>query len=124
MPAHILLVEDTEELGENIRDVLTFEGLDVTWTKDGLLALEAMNKNKPDLIITDIVMPRMNGLELINHVRAAGLSNTPIIILSAKASPEDRASGLAAGATFYLKKPCSSEQLVEVIKSLLLAEDS
>ncbi len=119
----ILLIEDTEDLGENIRDVLRMEGFDVVWARDGQAGFTTYREINPDLIVTDIVMPQMNGLEVVREVRAAekqtSTSPIPIIILSAKATPEDQAEGLAAGANIYLKKPCSIDNLMKTVRSLI-----
>src|SRR5690606_6417822 len=101
MAKRILLIEDTEDLGENIRDVLHIEGYDVEWARNGKVGYETYREMNPDLIITDIIMPLMNGLEVIREVRTfekqTNATPVPIIILSAKATPEDQAEGLAAG---------------------------
>jgi DNA-binding response OmpR family regulator len=123
MAMRILLIEDTEDLGENIRDVLRMEGFDVVWARDGQAGFTTYREINPDLIVTDIVMPLMNGLEVVREVRAAekqtSTSPIPIIILSAKATPEDQAEGLAAGANIYLKKPCSIDILMKAVRSLI-----
>lgn len=123
MPLHILLVEDTEDLGENIRDILSMEGYAVRWERDGLAGLNAFSQQRPDLIISDIVMPQLNGLDLIRTIRQTEGGNTlPIIIISAKATPEDQQKGMDAGATAYLKKPCKSIELTDTVSLLLNRE--
>lgn len=120
MPFYILLVEDTEDLGENIRDILSMEGYLVKWERDGLSGLREYLKSKPDLIISDIVMPGLNGLELVKKIRdLEGNTSLPIIFLSAKATPEDQKNGIAAGATAYLNKPCKSTDLLSTVRHLL-----
>ncbi|MBX2970436.1 MAG: response regulator [Cyclobacteriaceae bacterium] len=123
MTTRILLIEDTEDLGENIRDVLRMEGFNVVWARNGKIGLDTYHEITPDLIVTDIIMPLMNGLEVVREVRAfekqTGVSPIPIIILSAKATPEDHAEGLAAGANIYLKKPCSIDNLMNAVRSLI-----
>lgn len=120
MPPHILLVEDTEDLGENIRDILKMEGYHVRWERDGLAGLHAYLQQRPDLIVSDIVMPNLDGLELVRKIRdKEGDTTLPIIILSAKATPEDQQNGMDAGATAYLKKPCKSTELTETVNRLL-----
>lgn len=124
MALHILLVEDTEDLGENIRDILKMEGYQVRWERNGLAGIDAFNQERPDLIISDIVMPNLNGLELIRKIRLTeGDNNIPIIILSAKATPEDQQKGMDAGATAYLKKPCKSVELTDTVRLLLNREN-
>jgi DNA-binding response OmpR family regulator len=124
MALHILLVEDTEDLGENIRDILKMEGYHVRWERNGLAGMDAFSQERPDLIISDIVMPNLNGLDLIRKIRLTeGENNIPIIILSAKATPEDQQKGMDAGATAYLKKPCKSTELTDTVRELLNREN-
>lgn len=116
----ILLIEDTEDLGEMICDILTFSGYQVNWSKNGSEGLTQYFSSKPDLIITDLVMPIMNGLEFITKIHEIDKQNrVPIIILSAKATPEDKEAGFRAGASLYLNKPCSSQLLLKSIDDLL-----
>ena len=115
----ILLIEDTEDLGEMIVDILTMEGFTVTWAKDGRQGLLLFNQNIPDLVLTDVIMPHVNGLEVVRKIREKHGKKMPIIILSAKASPEDEEAGYNAGANIYLKKPCDSLLLVNTIHNLL-----
>lgn len=120
MKKSILLIEDTEDLGEMICDILKISGYQVAWAKNGSEGISIYFDNKPDLVITDIVMPIMNGLEFTAKIRELDRdSNVPIIMLSAKATPEDKEIGFKAGASLYLKKPCSSALLLESIKNLL-----
>ncbi len=119
----ILLIEDTIDLGEMIVDILTMEGFRVTWAKDGSQGLAFFYQDKPHLVITDVIMPNINGLEVVQKIREQDGKKMPIIILSAKASPEDEEAGYRAGANMYLKKPCNSEVLVSTI-AMLLADHS
>jgi DNA-binding response OmpR family regulator len=119
MSHHILLIEDTEDLGEMVRDLLLINGYQVSWAKDGKSGLDLFFKINPDLVLTDLVMPQMSGLELTKAIRQASDRLVPIIILSARASIEDQAIGLAAGANCYLKKPCSATLLIDSVKSLI-----
>ncbi len=120
MKKSILLVEDTEDLGEMIFDILKMSGYQVAWAKDGGDGVAQYLSVRPDLVVTDLVMPVMNGLEVIAKIREVdSQNNVPIIILSAKAIPEDQEAGFKAGASLYLKKPCSSKLLLDSIKELL-----
>ena len=120
MKKTILLIEDTEDLGEMICDILIFSGFQVTWAKNGSEGVTQYFSIKPDLVITDLVMPIMNGLEFISKIHEMDKeSRAPIIILSAKATPEDKEAGCRAGASLYLSKPCSSQLLLESIEGLL-----
>ncbi len=125
MSAHILLVEDTEDLGEMIRDILSIQGYEVSWATNGFMGLDVFHKRRPDLLITDVVMPELTGLELIRMIRSLeGEIKIPVIILSARTSAEDQAIGLEAGANINLKKPCSSTDLLEAVQLLLAPQKS
>ena len=121
--ARILYVEDDPGLRELITDLLTGEGHQIETAEDGqdgldhLLAVNA----KYDLLLTDIRMPRMNGIELTKRVRAdARLSGIPIVIVSYKDREEDRLAGLEAGADRYLTKSSfTDDTLVRVVGELL-----
>ena len=116
----ILLVEDTESLAENITDLLSNLGFEIKVAANGQEALNVMEAYQPDLVITDILMPVMDGLELTINIRRSFSSiDLPVIVLSAKATPDDVKAGLNAGANLYLKKPCSVEELIESVERLL-----
>jgi DNA-binding response OmpR family regulator len=120
MKKKILLIEDTEDLGEMVCDILRLAGYEVKWAKNGQEGWQWFQTYTPDVVITDLVMPVMGGLEVIELIRKEKKdSQTPIIILSAKATPEDEAVGIKAGASLYLRKPCSSKDLLDAIKKLL-----
>jgi len=116
----ILMVEDTAHLSEEISDILRLEGYQVTIADNGLRALELLPEASPDLIITDLLMPRMDGFELIQRVRSmAAFKTIPIIILSAKTSNADKIRGREAGANAFIGKPCKAHELVASINALL-----
>ncbi len=120
MSAYILLIEDTEDLGEIMRDILLMNGYQVSWAKDGEEGLQLFKDTHLDLIITDRILPILNGIELIKKIRSGEwMTLIPIIMISARTSPEDQLEGLKAGASLYLSKPCSSSLLIESVKSLL-----
>ena len=116
----ILLVEDTAHLSEEIADILRLEGYGVTIANDGLRALELLPASGFDMIITDLLMPRMDGFDLIRQVRSmAAFKTIPILILSAKASEADRIRGKGVGADAFMNKPCKAHELVASVNSLL-----
>jgi DNA-binding response OmpR family regulator len=116
----ILLVEDTPHLSEEIADILRLEGYGVTIASNALRALELLPVSKPDLMITDLLMPGMDGFELIQRVRSmTSFPSIPIIILSAKTSNEDKNRGKEVGADAFIQKPCKAHELVAAINSLL-----
>jgi len=115
----VLLVEDTPSLAENISDILQNLGFVVTLAENGIEGLHAL-KTAPDLIITDVFMPAMDGLEFIKAIRKLPeWSSIPIIVLSAKATPEDIKLGKHAGANAYLTNPCTAEELIDAISKLI-----
>jgi len=121
----ILLVEDTSHLSEEIADILRLEGYRVSIANNGLRALELLPSSRPDLIITDLLMPGMDGFELIKQIRSlASFKAIPILILSAKTSEADRSRGKDVGADAFLVKPCKAHELIASINSLLSHKDS
>ncbi|HMQ01305.1 MAG TPA: response regulator [Cyclobacteriaceae bacterium] len=115
----ILLVEDTAHLAEEIASVLQLEGYKVTVANSGMQALSFLVDHKPDLIISDILMPGMDGFELITKIRQNKLFTlTPVIILSARASAEDKKRGEMVGANRFITKPCKISELISAIQSM------
>lgn len=120
MAKHILLVEDTKVLAENIADILRMEGYDVTIAEDGEMALDHLKNASYDLVITDIVMPKLDGIAMVTRIREeASFASLPIIILSAKATEDVLQQSKQIGANLFLKKPCDTEYLLNSISALL-----
>ena len=118
--ATILLAEDREANILTLLDYLTIKGFDVTIARNGKQAVEMTQSSLPNLILMDIQMPEMNGLDAIRHIRADNRTkNIPIVALTALAMPGDREKCLEAGANDYISKPISLRQLIEVIESQL-----
>jgi two-component system, chemotaxis family, chemotaxis protein CheY len=113
----ILVVEDSFAMRSFVRASLEeLEGLDVSVAENGFEALRILPRRRFDLILTDINMPDINGLELIRFVRQSEQHReTPIIIISTDTSPRDRERAVALGATDYLVKPFTAEALREVV---------
>lgn len=115
----ILIVEDNHDMAYYTGSLLT-ANYDLLYASNGRLALEKAENLIPDLIITDVMMPEMNGLELTRRVRQQeAICQTPIIIISARCSERDRIAGLEAGADAYMNKPFSSEELNIRVRKLL-----
>ena len=115
----VMVVEDNAELRQFICEILsgTYR---VVGVADGVMALEKIEEEIPDFIITDIMMPRMDGIELIRHIKEnVNTCDIPIIILSAKSSVEDRIQGLQLGIDDYIPKPFSSDYLKSRIENLI-----
>jgi two-component system response regulator QseB len=113
----ILLVEDDELLGAGIDDTLTRAGHSVEWLRDGKLALAAFGQEGLEVVILDLGLPGMDGLEVLRRARAAG-KKTPVLVLSARDAPDQRVDGLDAGADDYLVKPFNVEELLARVRAL------
>ena len=117
MPKRILLVDDEPEILEISRDYLKASGFDVVTARDGTLGLSAARREKPDLIVLDLMMPEMDGLDLCRAIRRE--SNVPIIMLTARVDEADKLVGLEIGADDYMTKPFSPRELVARVKVVL-----
>jgi CheY-like chemotaxis protein len=116
----ILLAEDNETNIDFIQEYLSFEGYDVVLARNGHEAIARAEEIFPDLILMDIQMPQMDGLEAIHHLRnRPQFTHTPIIALTALAMPGDRERCLAVGASEYLSKPISLKTLMHSISEQL-----
>ena len=114
----ILVVDDEAAVRSAIRRALTYDGYEVDVAVDGADALDVMGATPPDALIVDVLMPRVDGLELCRRLREAG-DRTPILILTARHLVSDRVAGLDAGADDYLVKPFALEELLARIRALL-----
>jgi two-component system response regulator MprA len=118
MPLRILIVEDEEQIASFIRRGLALEGYEVEAVADGHTALVRARDAKPDLVILDLMLPGLDGLEVCRRLRAVH-SSLPILILTARDSVSDRVQGLDAGADDYLVKPFALAELLARIRALL-----
>ena len=114
----ILIIEDEKLLADSLKAMLQKKGFDVETVYDGETGAEYAELGVYDLLILDVMMPRMDGLAVARQVRAKRCS-TPILMLTAKSSLEDRIQGLNAGADYYLTKPFDSRELLACINALL-----
>ncbi|MGH7826862.1 MAG: response regulator [Candidatus Binatia bacterium] len=120
MKPRILLTEDNTDAAEIIAFVLKFFGYDVVVAKDGVEAVESAMSLRPDLIIMDMMMPRMDGFEAVSELRRHSETKTiPILAVTAMAGPEGRKKCLAVGCDEYLPKPISPKTLGPAIQRLL-----
>ncbi|MFT3715946.1 MAG: response regulator transcription factor [Gordonia sp. (in: high G+C Gram-positive bacteria)] len=113
----ILVVDDDRAVRESLRRSLTFNGYTVETASDGLEALEKVIADRPDLMVLDVMMPRLDGLEVCRRLRSAG-DDLPILVLTARDSVSERVSGLDAGADDYLPKPFAMEELLARLRAL------
>lgn len=117
MPKKILLVDDEPEILEICHDYLKASGYDVVTAKNGVQGLISARREKPDLIVTDLMMPEMDGLDLCRAIRKE--NNVPIIMLTARIEEIDKLVGLEIGADDYITKPFSPRELVARVKVVL-----
>ena len=116
----ILLAEDNDDVAMLICNMLRDEGYSVSRAIDGQEALEMLREELPDMLITDIAMPRMDGLELMRNVRAdETMCCLPIVVVSARVEDHERLEGISAGAEVYLAKPFINEELLLIVNKLL-----
>ncbi len=115
----ILIVDDHKQIQNLLTDLL-IEDFNIITANDGLEALEKAQQETPDMIISDVMMPRMNGLEMCDRIKTdVRTSHIPIIMLSAKASPDDKAEGYRHHADGYVTKPFNNHVLIERVNSIL-----
>jgi two-component system, OmpR family, response regulator MprA len=114
----ILVVDDDQAVRDSLRRSLAFNGYDVELAGDGLAALESIARNRPDAVVLDVMMPRLDGLEACRRLRSAG-EDLPILVLTARDAVSDRVAGLDAGADDYLPKPFALEELLARLRALL-----
>lgn len=119
MAERILVVDDETKIVDFIRRGLKYEGYDLDVAYDGVAALAQARREPPDLMILDVMMPGLDGLEVCRQLRAEGWVDLPILMLTAKDAVPDRVAGLDAGADDYLIKPFAFDELLARIRALL-----
>jgi two-component system response regulator CpxR len=115
--ARLLLVDDDVRLGQLLRRLLEAEGLQLECVADGLQGAERATREVFDLVILDVMLPGIDGMEVLRRVRA--VSQVPVVMLTARGSEEDRVTGLELGADDYLPKPFHARELVARIRAVL-----
>ena len=120
MGKRILLVEDEKNIILGVRTCLDAVGYNVEVAENGEIALEAIQKRKPDLILLDLVMPKFDGFEVLDSLKNdPATSDIPVIVLTARAGEEDRQRALELGAEAYMTKPFRPQELWDVLKKFL-----
>ncbi len=114
----ILVVDDDRAVRESLRRSLSFNGYSVELAQDGLEALDLIAHDRPDALVLDVMMPRLDGLEVCRQLRSTG-DDLPILVLTARDSVSERVAGLDAGADDYLPKPFALEELLARMRALL-----
>jgi two-component system response regulator MprA len=113
----VLVVDDEPAVRESLERSLRFEGYEVATAADGVAALEVVAKAPPDIVVLDVMMPRMDGLEACRRLRARG-DDLPVLMLTARDGLADRVSGLDVGADDYMVKPFALEELFARLRAL------
>lgn len=120
MKTKILLADDEPDLLQMLRYRLEREGFEVFWAEDGEKALQKIREVRPDLIVLDVMMPKMDGFEACRRIRTdATMSHLPILMLTARTTENDEILGLESGADDYLPKPVSTHLFISRIRALL-----
>ena len=118
--ASVLIVDDDPVVRRMLQLSFESEGFDVLTAGDGIEGLEAMRSGKPNVVVLDIMMPKLDGMKVMRELMGDDdLRGTPVILLSAKATSLDIELGLKAGAADYVTKPCDPIDLVDRVRSLL-----
>lgn len=116
--SRVLIIEDEYAMRRALEDLLTGEGYRVLVASDGPTGLERATEQHPDLVLLDVMLPKLDGFSVAGCLRKLGVAS-PILMLTAKGSVEDRVQGLDAGADDYLVKPFSSDELLARVRALL-----
>src|ERR1700761_5560133 len=117
-PIRAVVVDDEDSLTDLLSMALRYEGWDVRLAPDGQKALSVIREFRPDIIVLDIMLPDIDGLQVLQRLRADG-NQTPILFLTAKDSVDDRIAGLTVGGDDYVTKPFSLEELVARLRGLI-----
>lgn len=125
MGSTILVVDDEEMTRKLLRLMLERDGFNIVEAEDGLLALEAVHRYQPDVVILDVMMPNLDGFATCKQIRQQPeTANLPVILLSARSQQDAYNEGARAGANCYMTKPISRPTLIQTINDLLMAHPS
>ncbi|MBS1249326.1 MAG: Polar-differentiation response regulator DivK [Chloroflexi bacterium] len=120
----IAIVEDEPDTAEMFAEMMRIEGYDVLKSYSGGLAKELIADNMPDVVVLDIMMPDLSGLDVLKWMHGQEtLKNIPVVVVSARSLPADKEAGLKAGATVYLTKPVAYQDLIDAVSKVLSLEE-
>jgi two-component system alkaline phosphatase synthesis response regulator PhoP len=120
MSYNVLVVDDEPNIVLSLKFLMEQKGYEVSIARNGKEALEALNKKLPDLILLDVMMPKPDGYEVCQKIRATPeWENIPVIMLTAKGREVEREKGLAMGADYYVTKPFGTQELVAKVQTVL-----
>jgi len=121
----VLIVEDEEDAAELFAEMMRVSGFRVLKTSSSAPAISIMNAEKPDVVILDIMMPDISGLDILRQMRVdPGLSSIPVVVVSAKSMPADIKNGMEAGASTYITKPVGFLDLKEAVERAMSGKAS
>ena len=124
MSKRILIVDDEPNIVISLEFLMMREGHEVHVARDGEAGLLAVRAQRPDLVVLDVMMPKLDGFSVLAAIRAdAELAQTRVLMLTAKGREAEREKGLTLGANAYMPKPFSTRELVDKVKELLVSED-
>lgn len=124
MSKRILIVDDEPNIVISLEFLMMREGHEVHVARDGEAGLLAVRTQRPDLVVLDVMMPKLDGFSVLAAIRAdAELAQTRVLMLTAKGREAEREKGLTLGANAYMPKPFSTRELVDKVKELLVLED-
>ncbi len=119
MAKRVLLAEDEPNIVESLTFLIDKAGFDVTVETDGRKALNAAFENLPDVLILDVMLPEIDGYEVLRQLRADGRTEQlPVLMLTAKGQREDRETALQFGADLFITKPFANDEIIEAVKKL------
>ena len=120
MPSYVLIVDDEPNIITSLKFLMKKEGYEVGVATDGEAALRAMEQRPPDLVLLDIMIPKLDGFGLLEKIRSdSALKNVRVILLTAKGRSIDQEKGIALGADEYVTKPFSTRKLTQTVQQLL-----
>jgi DNA-binding response OmpR family regulator len=120
MPGKVLIVDDEPNIVTSLQFLMKKSGFETSVARDGDEAMTEVERFRPDLLLLDVMMPKRDGFEVCQKLRASGWTDLKIILLTAKGRETEVAKGLAVGADAYVTKPFSTRELVEQVNQLLV----
>lgn len=119
MPKRVLIAEDEPNIAESLTFLLERAGFDVAVAPDGKRALDTVRDALPDVLVLDVMLPELDGYEILRRLRAGEETATlPVLMLTAKGQPQDRETALACGADIFMTKPFANSEIVAAVESL------
>ena len=119
MPVRVLIVEDEPNIVESLSFILEREGCAITTELDGVAGLARLNVDRPDVLILDVMLPKLDGFQVLKQIRSdANLAELPILMLTAKGQQKDRQTAEELGVNAFITKPFSNQEVVKLVMEL------